>query len=48
MGLLFRERIVFLGNEIVDLLADAVASQLLLLDPDSNNSLFINSPGSLK
>jgi len=48
MGLLLRERIVFLGNEIEDFLADAVVSQLLLLDaldPDSDIRLFVNSPG---
>ncbi|MCD9638678.1 hypothetical protein HAX54_022800 [Datura stramonium] len=32
MGALFRERIVFLGNEIDDFIADAIMSQLLLLD----------------
>ncbi|KAB8113876.1 hypothetical protein EE612_053020 [Oryza sativa] len=48
MGLLLRERIVFLGNEIEDFLADAVVSQLLLLDavdPNSDIRLFVNSPG---
>ncbi|MCD9558622.1 hypothetical protein HAX54_016072 [Datura stramonium] len=48
MGLLFRERIVFLGNEIDDFIADAIMSQLLLLDAmDSTKDirLFINSPG---
>jgi ATP-dependent Clp protease protease subunit len=48
MGLLLRERIVFLGNEIEDFLADAVVSQLLLLDaidPDSDIRLFVNSSG---
>jgi ATP-dependent Clp protease, protease subunit len=48
MGLLLRERIVFLGNEIEDFLADAVVSQLLLLDaidPESDIRLFVNSPG---
>ena len=48
MGLLLRERIIFLGNEIEDFLADAVVSQLLLLDamdPESDIRLFINSPG---
>ncbi|KAK4364753.1 hypothetical protein RND71_016111 [Anisodus tanguticus] len=48
MGLLFRERIVFLGNSIDDFIADAIISQLLLLDAmDSTKDirLFINSPG---
>lgn len=31
-GLLLRERIVFLGNQVDDFTADAVISQLLLLD----------------
>uniref|UniRef100_A0A0A9AAB1 ATP-dependent Clp protease proteolytic subunit n=1 Tax=Arundo donax TaxID=35708 RepID=A0A0A9AAB1_ARUDO len=47
-GRLLRERIVFLGNEIEDFLADAVVSQLLLLDaidPPSDIRLFVNSPG---
>ncbi|CAI8588304.1 unnamed protein product [Vicia faba] len=48
MGLLLRERIVFLGNEIDDFVADAIMSQLLLLDaqdPTRDIKLFINSPG---
>lgn len=48
MGLLFRERIVFLGSQIDDFIADAIISQLLLLDAmDSSKDirLFINSPG---
>ncbi|PNY06543.1 ATP-dependent clp protease proteolytic subunit chloroplastic-like [Trifolium pratense] len=48
MGLLLRERIVFLGNEIDDFVADAIVSQLLLLDaqdPNKDIKLFINSPG---
>jgi ATP-dependent Clp protease protease subunit len=48
MGLLLRERIVFLGNEIDDFVADAIVSQLLLLDaqdPTKDIKLFINSPG---
>ena len=31
-GMLLRERIVFLGNQVDDFTADAVISQLLLLD----------------
>ncbi|KAJ1431151.1 ClpP/crotonase-like domain superfamily [Sesbania bispinosa] len=49
MGLLLRERIVFLGRSIDDFVAgDAVMSQLLLLDaqdPTKDIKLFINSPG---
>lgn len=47
-GLLLRQRIVFLGGEVNDFSADAVISQLLLLDSQSPNKdikLFINSPG---
>ena len=47
-GLLLRERIVFLGGEVNDFSADAVISQLLLLDsmdPSKDIKLFINSPG---
>ncbi|KAF2308891.1 hypothetical protein GH714_022907 [Hevea brasiliensis] len=48
MGLLLRERIVFLGNNIDDFVADAILSQLLLLDaqdPTKDIRLFINCPG---
>ena len=48
MGLLLRERIVFLGNSIDDFVADAIISQLLLLDAQDSTKdirLFINSPG---
>ncbi|XP_052209483.1 ATP-dependent Clp protease proteolytic subunit 4, chloroplastic [Diospyros lotus] len=48
MGLLLKERIVFLGNQIDDFFADAIISQLLLLDaqdPTRDIRLFINSPG---
>ncbi|XP_020587412.1 ATP-dependent Clp protease proteolytic subunit 4, chloroplastic [Phalaenopsis equestris] len=48
MGLLLRERIVFLGSGIDDFVADAIISQLLLLDaqdPSRDIRLFINSPG---
>ncbi|KAK2991276.1 hypothetical protein RJ640_024541 [Escallonia rubra] len=48
MGLLLRERIVFLGNTIDDFVADAIISQLLLLDaqdPTKDIRLFINSAG---
>ncbi|XP_057966505.1 ATP-dependent Clp protease proteolytic subunit 4, chloroplastic [Malania oleifera] len=48
MGLLLKERIVFLGNNIDDFVADSIISQLLLLDAQDHNKdirLFINSPG---
>ena len=48
MGLLLKERIVFLGNNVDDFVADAIISQLLLLDaqdPTKDIRLFINSPG---
>lgn len=48
MGLLFRERIVFLGSSIDDFVADSIIGQLLLLDAQDHTRdirLFINSPG---
>ncbi|GER30312.1 ATP-dependent Clp protease proteolytic subunit, partial [Striga asiatica] len=48
IGLLLKERIMFLGNEIDDFVADAIVSQMLLLDaqnPNKDIRLFINSPG---
>jgi ATP-dependent Clp protease, protease subunit len=45
---LLRERIVFLGREVDDELANVIAAQLLVLeaeDPDTDISLYINSPG---
>lgn len=48
MGMLLRERIVFLGYPIDDFVADCTISQLLLLDaqdPIKDIKLFINSPG---
>jgi ATP-dependent Clp protease protease subunit len=45
---LLRDRIVFLGTEVDDQLANVVAAQLLFLeaeDPDKDISLYINSPG---
>ena len=45
---LLRERIVFLGREVDDQLANLVAAQLLCLDaddPGKDNSLYVNSPG---
>ncbi|GIL70473.1 hypothetical protein Vretimale_3622 [Volvox reticuliferus] len=47
-GLLLRQRIVFLGGEVEDFGADALISQLLLLDsqdPTKDIKMFINSPG---
>ena len=47
-GLLLRQRIIFMGNEVTDFSADAIVSQLLLLDsqdPTKDIKLFINSPG---
>lgn len=49
-GLLLRQRIVFLGGEVEDFGADAIISQLLLLDnqdPTKDIKIFINSPGAL-
>jgi hypothetical protein len=48
-GLLLRQRIVFLGGEVDDFGADAIVSQLLLLDQQDATKdikLFINSPGA--
>ncbi|KAI4343312.1 hypothetical protein MLD38_027834 [Melastoma candidum] len=48
MGLLLKERIVFLGSSIDDFVADAIISQLLLLDAQDSTKdirLFINSTG---
>jgi ATP-dependent Clp protease, protease subunit len=45
---LLRERIVFLGQEIDDAIANLVIAQLLFLeseDPDQDISLYVNSPG---
>ena len=45
---LLKDRIVFLGGEINDDMANLVVAQLLFLemeDPDSDISLYINSPG---
>ncbi|MDQ3874133.1 MAG: ATP-dependent Clp protease proteolytic subunit [Actinomycetota bacterium] len=45
---LLRERIVFLGTEVEDQVANLVTAQLLFLeaeDPDKDISLYINSPG---
>jgi ATP-dependent Clp protease protease subunit len=45
---LLRERIVFLGTEVDDDVANVIAAQLLFLEaeePDKEISLYINSPG---
>jgi ATP-dependent Clp protease protease subunit len=45
---LLKERIVFLGTEVDDQIANLVTAQLLFLeaeDPDKDISLYINSPG---
>lgn len=47
---LLRDRIVFLGEEINDLVANVVIAQLLFLeseDPDKEITLYINSPGGI-
>jgi ATP-dependent Clp protease protease subunit len=47
-GRLLRDRIVFLGSEVNDAVANAVSAQLLLLnaeDPTRDIWLYINSPG---
>ncbi|MDQ3067610.1 MAG: ATP-dependent Clp protease proteolytic subunit [Actinomycetota bacterium] len=45
---LLRERIVFLGREVDDEIANVIAAQMLFLEseaPDKDISLYINSPG---
>jgi len=45
---LLRERIVFLGSEVEDSVANVIAAQLLFLeaeDPEKDISLYLNSPG---
>ena len=45
---LLRERIVFLGTEVDDAVANVITAQLLFLeaeDPDREISLYVNSPG---
>jgi ATP-dependent Clp protease protease subunit len=47
---LLRERIIFLGDEIDDEMANSIVAQLLLLDsenPDKDIMLYINSPGGV-
>jgi ATP-dependent Clp protease protease subunit len=45
---LLKDRIIFLGSQINDAVANAVIAQLLFLtaqDPDKDISIYINSPG---
>jgi ATP-dependent Clp protease protease subunit len=45
---LLRERIIFLGSQVEDSMANAICAQMLLLsadDPDRDIFLYINSPG---
>ena len=49
-SLLLRERIVFLGQEVDDQIANLIVAQILYLeadDPEKDISLYINSPGGL-
>jgi ATP-dependent Clp protease protease subunit len=46
-GRLLRERIIFLGTQVEDQMANSICAQLLLLDAEDQRdiSLYINSPG---
>ena len=49
-SLLLRERIIFLGTEIDDQMANIIVAQLLYLeheDPDKDINLYIHSPGGI-
>jgi len=49
-SLLLRERIVFLGQEVDDQMANLIITQMLYLeaqDPDKDIALYINSPGGM-
>ena len=49
-SLLLRERIVFLGQEVDDQIANVIISQMLYLeaqDPEKDISLYVNSPGGM-
>lgn len=48
MGTLMSSRTIFMGGEVEDMMADALVSQLLLLDsqdPGKDIKMYINSPG---
>ncbi|MBQ3397660.1 MAG: ATP-dependent Clp protease proteolytic subunit, partial [Synergistaceae bacterium] len=45
---LLKDRIIFLGSEIVDDVANSIVAQMLFLeseDPDKDINIYINSPG---
>jgi ATP-dependent Clp protease, protease subunit len=47
---LLKERIIFMGSEINDIVADIVMAQLIFLeyeDPDKDITIYINSPGGV-
>ena len=47
---LLRERIIFLGEEIDDEMANSIVAQLLVLDaenPEKDIMMYINSPGGV-
>lgn len=47
---LLKERIIFLGSEIDDVVADLVMAQLIFLeyeDPEKDITIYINSPGGI-
>ena len=49
-SLLLKERIIFLGTAITDMIANMTVAQLLFLDredPDKEISVYINSPGGV-
>jgi ATP-dependent Clp protease, protease subunit len=49
-SMLLRQRIIFLGQEVDDQIANLIISQMLYLeaqDPDRDINLYINSPGGL-
>ena len=49
-SLLLKERIVFLGQEVDDQIANLILAEILYLeaqDPDTDIQLYINSPGGL-
>src|SRR5438270_10965798 len=49
-SMLLKERIVFLGQEVDDQIANLIVAQILYLeaqDPEKDISLYINSPGGV-